>query len=98
MTSVLCTLATPPPPILIDDQEEQEWAGWGHLPGGTGTSSFILSPGGESQLHPQADSFFPHVFFLERSQKLGTVAVQEEAGSLLTCILHAFLSRVNLQV
>lgn len=62
MTGVLCT---PPPPILIDDQEEQEWAGWGHLPGGPGTSSFILRHSGEgreSQLHPQAGYFFPHVF------------------------------------
>ena len=42
--------------------------------------ALILRSGGESQLHPQANSFFLHVFFLERSQKLGTVVVQEEAG------------------
>ena len=77
----VCSALLPPPqpPILIDGQEEQEWAEWGHLPGGTGTSSFILRHGGESQLHPQANSFFPHVFS-EQSRKRGTVAVQEEAG------------------
>ena len=97
----VCSAPQPPQPlILIDDQEEQEWTGWGHLPGGPGTSSFILRHSGEgreSQLHPHDDYFSP-TSSRNRVESWGWLWSWRKQASPLTCILHAFLSLVNLQV